>query len=144
MTPAQLKLIHIARRHLSTALPSFNDDMWRAILRELGGVTSANDLKADGFNAVMEYATAWGFRSTWNKRTFGHRRGMATAAQVQLILDLWREYTGGDDTRALDKWLEKHFKVGALRFANAGMASKAINGLKAMNRRKQAKAAQIA
>jgi hypothetical protein len=137
MTPAQLAVIHQAKKKLG-----WNDDMYRAVLQKLGGVASAKDLNADGFNAVMEYATAWGFRSSWNKRTFGHRRGMATVAQVQLILDLWREFTGGDDTRALDKWLEKSFKVTALRFANAGVASKAINGLKAMNRRKQAKAAQ--
>lgn len=135
ITKAQLAVVHLAKKELR-----WSKDMYRAVLRELGGVESAKDLTAEGFEQVMAYATAWGFRSDWTKRTFGHRRGMATPRQVELIRDLWREYTGADDEPALNKWLDRSFGCTALRFATPAVASKAINGLKAMIRRRMAKA----
>src|SRR5438105_3767675 len=130
MTRSQLAVLNLARKHLATASPSFNEEMWRAILVQLGGVASgsAADLGAAGFDAVMEYAAAWGFKSSWRKRTFGHRPGHATPAQIDFIRDLWREYTGGDDNAALDKWIERSYGVAALRFATPAIAGKAING----------------
>jgi hypothetical protein len=139
MTSAQLAVIHVAKKQLR-----WDEPMYRAVLKELGGVDSAKDLSPDGFAAVMEYATAWGFRSDWTKRTFGARRGMASPPQVELIRSLWREYTGADDARALDKWLEHHFGCAALRFADQAVAHKAITGLKRMVSRRAAKIAKEA
>lgn len=130
MSPKQIALIHVAKKRLG-----LDDDMYRAILYKLGGVMSAKDLNAAGFEAVMEYFTACGFRSDWTHRTFGRRPGMASPAQVDLIKSLWSEYTGRDDEAALNKWLERSFHVSALRFLPASMAQKAITGLKRMKSR---------
>lgn len=135
MTKAQLGVIHLAKKKLG-----WNDDMYRTVLRELGGVASAKDLTPEGFNLVMEYATGWGFRSDWLQRTYGQRRGMASPAQVELIRDLWREWSGGDDDAALNRWLDRSFGVTALRFATPDKAAGAITGLKKMISRKQARA----
>jgi hypothetical protein len=143
ITKAQLAVLHLAKKHLASALPGFNEDMWRAILKQLGRVEngSAKDLDNDGFTLVMEYASGWGFRLSWRKRTFGNNRpGMATASQVELIRQLWGEWSGGSDSAALDKWLEKFYHVTALRFATKAVAGKAITGLKRMVSRKLAKA----
>lgn len=132
ITPKKLRLLHIARKQLG-----FDEEQWRAILGEFGGVRSARDLADSGFRKIMDYFVRWGFRSDWTKRTFGERLGMATPAQVDLIRDLWREWSGADDDRPLNQWLERSFHVSALRFLTAETATKAINGLRAMNRRRQ-------
>ncbi len=137
MTRAQLAVVHLAKKYMATAVPGFDDDMYRATLYKFGGVVSARDLDAAGFEAVMEYFVAWGFRSDWTRRTFGQRPGMATPRQVDFIRSLWRNYTGADDDAGLDKWLERSFGVTALRFASRDVAGKAITGLKAMIRRKR-------
>jgi hypothetical protein len=136
MTPGRLKVIHIGKRYMKSCVPGFNDDMYRAILKKLGGVDSAKDLDTAGFEAVMEYFASWGFRSDWTKRTFGYRPGMASPGQVQLIRDLWLEFSGSDDEPALNKWLDRHFHVSALRFVTPDAAQKAITGLRRMVARK--------
>ncbi|ABD87123.1 regulatory protein GemA [Rhodopseudomonas palustris] len=137
ITPAQIALVHLAKKHLG-----WNEEMYRAVLYKLGGVESAKDLDQGGFALVMEYATSFGFRSDWTKRTYGKRPGMATPKQVDLIRDLWREWSGADDDAALNKWLDRHYKVAALRFATSEVASKAITGLRSMiQRRKRGKTA---
>lgn len=133
ITKPQIALIHVAKKQLG-----FEDDMYRAILHKLGNVESAKDLDAAGFKAVMEYFNAWGFKSTWRARTYGDRPGMASARQVELIRALWREYTGGDDQAALNKWLERTCKLSALAFLTPQAAQKAITGLKKMIARKPA------
>ena len=139
MTREQLAVIHVGKKYMATCVPGFNDDMYRAILYKLGGgVVSAKDLDAAGFEAVMEYFTSWGFRSDWTKRTFGARKGMASPRQVELIRDLWRKWFGAEDDARLDKWIAHHFGVTALRFATPEVASKAITALRAMVKRKAA------
>lgn len=128
---SQIALVHVAKKKLG--LP---EDVYRAILLRHGGVESAKDLDAAGFNAVMLYFWRCGFKSDWMKRTYGNRAGMATAPQVRLIKDLWRDYTGQDDERALDRWLDRSFHITALRFATPDIARNAITGLKKMIARK--------
>lgn len=133
MTRAQLSLIHIARERLG-----LDEATYRAVLAERGGVASARDLDPAGFDAVMAYFTACGFRSTWTQRTFGTQRaGMASPRQVELIKSLWRE-AGETDPRALDRWLERSYGVSSLRFASPEVAAKAITGLRAIVRRRSA------
>jgi uncharacterized protein DUF1018 len=136
MTREQLAVIHLAKKRLR-----WNDDMYRAVLRELGGVDSAKDLTPEGFGLVMEYAIAWGFRSDWYTRTYGNRPNMATPQQVDLIRERFREFCGRDDEAALNRWLERSFRVTALRFLDKDRASKALNALKAMNKRRAAQTA---
>lgn len=135
MTKEQLAVIHQAKKFCG-----WDEPMYRAVLRELGGVASAKDLSPEGFDLVMEYAASFGFKSTWRQRTFGHRPGMATPKQIDLIRDLWREFSGGDDAGALNHWLEKFHRCTALRFADSAVAHGAITALKRMVARKKAKA----
>jgi len=136
MTPKRLALLRVAHKQLG-----FDEDTYRAILLKFGGVESAKDLDEEGFAAVMRYFTSWGFRSTWTQRTYGNRPGRASPRQVALIKALWREFSGADDEAALNRWLERSFKVSALRFATPADAHKAIGGLRAMLARKAESAA---
>lgn len=130
----QIALLHVAKRELQ-----LDDESYRAILSRYGKVESAADLDFRGFNAVMHYFTACGFRSTWTKRTYGYRPTMATPPQVDLIRSLWRKFTGSDDPDdvELNKWLGAFHSVGALRFVDNKKAAKVISALRAMVARKQ-------
>ncbi|MEE1656485.1 regulatory protein GemA [Microvirga sp. CF3062] len=143
MTRKQLALLHVAKRELD-----FNDVSFAAALRTYGGgVASAADLDQRGFDRLLVYFEVMGFVP--NKRQspakpqagFGHRKGMATPAQVELIQGLWRDWNGSDDAAALGRWLEKSYGVSALRFLKQNEAGKAITGLRAMVRRRKGAAA---
>lgn len=129
----QLAVIHMAVAELK-----LDDATYRDVLARFAGVSSAKDLDQRGFNAVMAYFTALGFRSTWTQRTFGRRPGMATPKQIDLIRKLWRDWSDADDEAALGRWLDHSFHVSALRFLDRAGADKAVNGLRAMLRRKMA------
>lgn len=134
ITKKQIALLHVAKRELQ-----LDDESYRAILQRYGRVESAADLDLAGFNHVMRYLTACGFRSTWTKRTFGYRPTMATPAQVDLIRSLWGRWRGEPDPEdvELNKWLGRFHKVGALRFVDNKKAAKVISALRAMITRKQ-------
>lgn len=131
----RLALIHVGKKRLA-----LDEDSYREILHYVGGVESARDLDAFGFNAVMEHFERLGFVSDFAKANMGHRMGMASPGQVALIRNLWRQFTDdkGDDV-SLGKWLEGKFKVSALRFVDDHVASKAIAALRNMLVRKAAK-----
>lgn len=132
----QLALIHVARKQLG-----LGDERYRGILRTVAGVDSAKDLDRRGFELVMQTMAALGFRSDFTRGFYGHRRGMATPAQVSDIRRLWGIFAENpDDGRALDKWLERSFKVSALRFATGDQADGAIRALRAMIGRSRRKA----
>ncbi len=131
-TPKQLAVVHLAKKHLG-----MDEELYRSVLKLHGCAESAADLDARGFERVMAYFTACGFRSTWTKRTYGERAGMATPRQVDLIRQMWRQWSGSDDDAALNAWLERSFHVSALRFLPATSVGKAITGLKTMTRRKR-------
>lgn len=128
--PKKIALIHVARNQLA-----MDEHTYRAVLRAHGHVESAAELDRRGFAAVMRYFTACGFRSTWTKHTFGDRPGWASPKQVALIKALWREWSGGNDEAALDRWIEQRFKVASLRFCRAAEAAKILTGLKVMTAR---------
>ena len=133
----QLSLIHVAKAQLH-----LEDEDYRAILKRFGGVESSTKLEQPGFLRVMDAFTRLGFRSDFTKRNFGERVGMASAKQVAMIRKLWMEYTSGEGTdKTLGKWLERQWKVSALRFLPAEHAPKAISALKAMKTKKSAAAA---
>ena len=127
-TRKQLALIHVARKQLG-----LSDERYRGILRTVADVDSSKDLDRQGFELVMQTMAALGFRSDFTRGFYGRRRGMATPAQVSDIRRLWGIYAANpDDGRALDKWLERTFKVSALRFATGEQADAAIRALRAM------------
>jgi hypothetical protein len=132
ITPNQIKFLHVAKAKLK--LP---EEQYRSVLVELAGVTSSTELDRGGFEAVMGFFEYLGFAPlTARGPSYGHRPGMASFAQLELIRALWAEYTGGAAGEdALCKWLERSFKVSSLRFLRADCAPKVITALKAMKAR---------
>jgi phage gp16-like protein len=123
---SKLKLLHTAKRQLN-----LSDPQYRAILQKAAGVSSARDLDEDGFERVLTRFQALGFKTLREHRGFGDRPGMATPAQLELIRKLWREFTGGND-KGLEHWIERWYRISALRFLDSEGAHKAITALKRM------------
>lgn len=124
----KIALLHVARKQLG-----LDEDSYRDILRRWGGVETSAELDAFGFEKVMIRMEGLGFRSTWTKRTFGDREGMATPAQVDYMRRLWEELDPGDVREAhFSAWLTKYHHVSALRFVSAEKAKSVIPALKAM------------
>jgi len=113
----QLALIHVAKTKLG-----ITEDQYRSCLVQIAGVESSKDLDRGGFEAPRG-------------AVYGDRPGFASSAQVQLIRELWFEYTGGGQDDTLNKWLLRTFKVSSLRFLKMDQARKAITALKAMKAR---------
>lgn len=132
ITRQQQKLLKVAARQLG-----WTDAQYRSALTQIAGVTTSSDLDRDGFDAMMGFAAHCGFRPLDAKGPdYGHRPGMASFAQMELIRVIWAEYTrfrAGEDE--LNKWLERSFKVSSLRFLTAPMGQKVITALKAMKAR---------
>jgi hypothetical protein len=138
----QIALIHVAKNQLE-----LSERDYRTILRHIGEAETSKELDTVGFELVMQYMIALGFKADWTKDFYGHRPGMATPAQINLIRALWGEYTDGDGTDiTLGKWLDKTFSISAIRFVDTKRAPKIITALKAMKKkaqnRKAAKKAQ--
>jgi phage gp16-like protein len=132
----------IALLHVGKARLGMDDDAWRSMLRRAAGVSSSTDLDDAGFDLVMQEFRRLGFISTAAARNFGERRGMASDEQVYLIRKLWAEYTAGEGTDAsLGHWLERTFKVSALKFLDDRRASRAIDALRAMVARRSSEKA---
>ena len=128
LSQKQIAVLHVARRDLN-----LTDESYRDILMRIGGCESSRDLHPIAFERVMTYFAKLGFRSTWTKRTYGNRPGMASPAQVDLMRVLWRQYHGDDENDiALNRWLTKFHKVSALRFVDQAKATKILAALKAM------------
>ncbi|WP_157019846.1 regulatory protein GemA [Mesorhizobium xinjiangense] len=129
----RIAVIHVARKQLG-----LDDESYRDILHQYGGARSAAELDILGFENVMSRFERLGFRSTWTKRTFGNRAGMASPAQIEYMRHLWCRYDPDDVNDAhLNAWLFKYHHVSALRFISAEKAEKVIPALKAMAGRKQ-------
>jgi hypothetical protein len=114
----QLKLLFTAKGKVDMA-----DETFRSALVQIAGV-SAKELDADGFTAMMGFMEYCGFTPlTARGPNYGNRPGMASFAQIELIRDLWFEFTrgkAGEDE--LNKCLERCWKVSSLRFLRAQQA----------------------
>ncbi len=135
LTREQIAIVHVAAHQLR-----MTDEDYRALLMATAGVNSARGLNEAGFRAVMLRMEKLGFTHAKPKAApapqYGHREGMATPAQVATIRKLWATWYGQDGGRALRNWLFRFFHVSDLRFVDVATAQKAIEGLKAMKRRK--------
>jgi hypothetical protein len=81
---SQLALIHLAASDRG-----LTDDQYRSALAQIGRVTSAKDLDAEGFTAMMGYFEYIGFAPIAAKGpNYGPREGMASFAQMELIRSL--------------------------------------------------------
>lgn len=132
LSKKQIALIHVAKTKLG-----LNDDLYRAVLVNLCGVTSSTELDQAGFDTVMGFFEWRGFKPmTRNGANYGPRPGMASYAQLELIRALWFEYSQGRAGEGeLNKWLERCFKLTSLRFLDKATAPKVITALKAMKTR---------
>lgn len=133
VTPNQLKVLGMARKATDVS-----DRVYYEALQLYGGVNSGADLDSRGRVMMMLLLEHEGFQAPGMKDAdpgLASRPGFASAAQVRLIETLWREWSGGADDAALNAWLERYYRVSALRFLPAVSASKAITALKAMKAR---------
>lgn len=133
ITHKQIALIKVATKKLG-----LQDETYRSALAQIGGVTTSKDLDTAGFEALMGFFEYCGFRPLNAKGpSYGARPGMASFAQIELIRNLWAEYTYGayDGQDELNKWLERCFKVSSLRFLTKATAPRVITALKAMKAR---------
>lgn len=122
----KLALIHVAKARLG-----LDDADYRALLNRAAGVTSASALDDEGFSAVLAELTRLGFQSTMARANLGNRAPwMASPQQVALIRKLWAQVSEGGDERGLNTWLERKFKISALRFLPADKVSAVAHGLK--------------
>ena len=139
LTREQIAIVHVAAHQLG-----MTDEDYRALLMATAGVNSSRGLDEAGFRSVMRRFEKLGFtHGKPQAPQYGQREGMATPAQVELIRTLWAKWHGREDARdsarALGHWLERSYHVSDLRFVTDAMATKAIEGLKAMVRRKTSK-----
>ncbi|MFT8420957.1 MAG: regulatory protein GemA [Gluconacetobacter sp.] len=132
LAPAKVRLVQVARKRLG-----LDEEAYRLVLARAAGVARTGELSDEGFRRLMDEFARLGFRSDSNRRNFGDRPGFATAGQVAAIRRQWCLYSEGTGTEAqLGKWLERTFKVSALRFLPEDEARKALLALKQMVARK--------
>lgn len=130
ITGKQMAMVQAAKRQLA-----LTEQEYRNLLGNFGGVGSARDLTPDGFTALIRAFEAFGFQRT--STPLHVRRGMATPLQLALVETLWQEWSGADDAEARRHWLERSFKISALRFMTTDHVAMAINALRQMIRRKE-------
>ena len=121
----KLALIHVAKARLG-----LDDQDYRALLNRVAGVGSARDLDAGGFSAVLNELSRLGFQSLLAGANLGNRApGMASPQQVALIRKLWAQVSESGDERGLNTWIERKFKISALRFLPADKVTAVVHGL---------------
>jgi hypothetical protein len=135
ITGKQIAMVQAAKRQLG-----LSDDEYRGLVRRIGGAESVRDLTPAGFTALIRAFETLGFQRT--NPPLHVRRGMATPAQIALVEELWRDYAGDNSGERLRRWLERSYKISALRFMTQDHAAMAINGLRVMLRRKAFQDAQ--
>ncbi len=131
LQPKRVRLIQVARKALG-----LDEEAYRAILRDHGGVDSATALTNAGFDRVMDRFRYLGFVSDKRKASFSpnDRAGMATAAQIALIRELWAKLSRNASAASLDNWISR-FGVDALRFADVDRAKRILGALRAWEQR---------
>lgn len=138
MSRKQLALLNVAKRETN-----MSDKDFRSAHIDIGGVLRPQDLSQRGFDRLLSFFEVLGFvppsraAKPTKRPSYGRRPGMASPAQVQLVRDLWREWSGADDQDALNAWLEKYHHVSNLRFLSAATAGHVLTALKAMKARRR-------
>lgn len=127
LSKKKISLIHVAKAKLG-----LTDEQYRKLLEACGSVRSSADLGEAGFAELMRCFKLLGFESDAARSAYGERPGMATPAQVILVRILWEQWSGSNDEKALDHWIEHFFGISSLRFADQEIISKAITALKNM------------
>nr|DAT12911.1 MAG TPA: Protein of unknown function (DUF1018) [Bacteriophage sp.] len=134
LTKKQIALLHVAKNKLG-----LDEGNYRTILSVHGGVESAKDLTLGGFERVMKYMERLGFAApTYAK---GKRRLMRDAdalieAPQQYKITQLFEVLGIDTAERRQAFCRRVIKKAWAQ--TRGEANKIIEGLKAMQRRREA------
>lgn len=132
---ADLAKIHIAKKQLA-----MDDDAYRAMLKNIGGVESAKDLSQSAVGRVLAHLKRCGFKAVAKKSD----RKQADDAQSRKIRALWLQLhqlgaVRDPSEQALAAWIRRMGKVDALQWLPTDVASKAIEELKQWIKRVEAK-----
>lgn len=133
MTPSRIETLGLARK-----VTEISDFSYYRLIQRYGGVNSGADLDDRGYELTILGLEVMGFSQPGLDGVddgLADRPGFASPRQVALIRTLWSEWAGNADEGALNAWLERYYRVSALRFLSAASASKAITALKAMKSR---------
>lgn len=126
---ADLAKIYIAKRDLK-----LTDELYRGFMNVLFGETSAKDLTHGQVEELLQHFKSLGWQSNFTpgqeseavtssgksgkpKSKTSSGRGSATAAQISLIVYLWKHGPGirHKSMEALDHFLNHHFQVSQLK-----------------------------
>lgn len=131
---AEIRLIHVARRELAMA-----DDVYRKLLREIGGVASSSDLSATGRQRLLDHFARLGFVSTARQKLAakGAMRGTPDRASLLAKIDALL-LAEGRDRRYIEPGLVRRIcKVDALAFCTPEQLTKLVAALTYDQRRKE-------
>lgn len=144
ITMGQVKKIHSLLHAMG-----IDDATYRTLLFNSFRANSSKELNYFQAESLIQDLEAKAISAgVWEKRTtskkfeeWGHRRGgMATPPQLRKIEALWKEVSRATDPEerknALRSFLERVAKASDLRFLDMERASKVINALKRMKKRK--------
>jgi hypothetical protein len=134
ITKRQIAVLHVLKQQAG-----FGEDEYRDTLFRVAGVRSAKDLDQTGFEKVLEWFEALGYRTPRkpNRVNFGQRPGYATQKQLDFIGDLRPKAFDHDTDQGFSHWLERFFHVSHPRFLSVKAAGSVIEALKAMDQRKK-------
>ena len=123
----QVQLLQVARNHLH-----MDQETYRAILRRVAGVESANDLNQGSFSLVMDEFKRLGFtyKPAPKARPVGENRATVWAKLEAQLKD------SGRDLAYADAMAKRMCKVDAVRFCNENQLLKVIQALAIDQRRK--------
>jgi hypothetical protein len=133
ISKAQITLLHVAKTRLG-----LEDEMYRAILREQGGVDSSTQLTNANFDRVMKRFEELGFVNTAKRPRWrtAQPKGLVTPAQQGLIRGLYEQLGWSDVARQIGfskRVCKKSFPQ------TRGDANKVIEALKAMIKREESR-----
>ena len=152
LTKKQIAVLHVAQNQLG-----LDEETYRDVLANHGGVSSSKQLGYKGFKAVMAHFEKSGFipknkgkrdehrtsnieHRTSNEKTINNRPGMATTGQIKKIYALWWTLSGtwyqpGKEWKALRGFLRARFRVDHENFLKFKQAHKVIEALKQIGKR---------
>jgi phage gp16-like protein len=151
ITASQIKIIHVLKSALA-----MDDGTYRAMLFKSFRVESSKQLTClQAQELLIDLENKAISAGVWKKMHDQKKKydemkdrmgGMATPSQLRLVESLWGEVSYSADQASRDKalrsFLEKFAKISHLRFLDSVQASKVIEALKSMKRRKVAKCSE--
>jgi len=131
-----IALVHVARKQCG-----LDDDAYRDLLEGAAGKRSSVDLTYADLDNVLAAFANLGFHTPGS-----HTRAAATAkprwateAQLELIRNLWAQAADYPNDAGLAAFLQHRFNVARVGDLTFGAASRVVEALKAMKKRKEVK-----